>query len=211
MLLIGIIVISSFSIGYITSILISNSTPNGDTPNGDAPKFYIAIDNMWLTTGTGNTGEPRPVSSTLRGGMTQTQTASTDYHETYIRFNLIDKPNNWNKVEVSLYKYSFYKQYNAPTIWVDLFEGWAVYDEDFWFLKEIKIEDDKGVARSCLIIAIAQTERVVGVKDEKDRYSYPIRIETGKENGDLWKLEEQKFDVSKNNYDFLKGLQEFLK
>ena len=88
---------------------------------------------------------------------------------------------------------------------------WAVYDEDFWFLKEIKIEDDKGVARSCLIIAIAQTERVVGVKDEKDRYSYPIRIETGKENEDLWKLEEQKFDVSKNNYDFLKGLQEFLK
>jgi len=88
---------------------------------------------------------------------------------------------------------------------------WTVYNDDFWFLKEIKIVDDKGVTRSCLIIAIAQTKRVVGVKDEKDRYSYPIRIETGKENGDLWKLEEQKFDVYKNNYDFLKELQEFLK
>ncbi len=138
-LLVGIIVISSFSIGYITSLLISNSTPNGDTPNGDTPKFYSAIDNMWLTTGTGNTGEPRPVSSTLRGGMTQTQTASTDYHEIYIRFSLIDKPNNWNKVEVSLYKYSFYKQYNAPTIWVDLFEGnWTeeyITNEIYWDLK----------------------------------------------------------------------------
>ena len=88
---------------------------------------------------------------------------------------------------------------------------WTDYNDDFWFLKEIKIADEKGVTRSCLIIAIAQTEREVGVKDELNRYSYPIRIETGKENEVFWKLNEQKFDVSKNNYDFLKELQEFLK
>jgi len=134
LLLVVIIVISSFSIGFITSILVNNSTPN------DTPKFYIAIDNMWLTTGTGNTGTPRTVDSHLRAGMSQTQTATTGYHEAYIRFSVANKPNKWSKVEISLYKYSFYKQINAPTIWVDLFEGnWTeeyITNEIYWDLKD---------------------------------------------------------------------------
>ncbi len=88
---------------------------------------------------------------------------------------------------------------------------WSDYYDDFWFLKEIKIQDDVGVTRSCLIIAIAQTDNVVGVKDENNRYSYPIRIETGKENGDFWKLDEQKTRITKDNYDFLKELKQFSK
>ena len=88
---------------------------------------------------------------------------------------------------------------------------WTVYDKDFWFLKEIKIEDEHGVPKSCLIIAIAQTIEVVGVKDENNRYSYPIRIETGKENGDFSKIERQKMDIQKDNFGFLKELQEFSK
>ncbi len=51
----------------------------------------------------------------------------------------------------------------------------------------------------------------MGVKDENKKYSYPIRIETGKENEDFWKLDEQKLRINKDNYDFLKELKEFSK
>lgn len=88
---------------------------------------------------------------------------------------------------------------------------WTVYNGDFWFLKEINIDDEHGVTKSCLIIVIAQTIEVVGVIDENNRYSYPIRIETGKENGHLWELEEQKINIPKDNFGFLRELQEFSK
>jgi len=48
------------------------------------------------------------------------------------------------------------------------------------FLIIFKNEDDVGVKLSCLIIAIVQIDNILGVKDENIRFSFPIRIKTGK-------------------------------
>lgn len=130
-LLVGIIVISSFSIGYITSILVSNNTPNApidDTPIDDIPKFYIATDDIWFTeykyTPDYYFDRFRPDMNYLRVNGGEDGTANPDYSVMYIRFNLTNKPNNWSKCEISLYEFGFSKLGSyAVSFSVDLFEG----------------------------------------------------------------------------------------
>ncbi len=94
-LLVGIIAISSFSIGYIAFILIN-------TPNDDTPKFYIAIDDTYYNSGGmgefvyGNKTYIR-IGGAGRGG------------SGLFKFDLRDKPEQWSKLEVSFsakYKYA---------------------------------------------------------------------------------------------------------
>lgn len=87
---------------------------------------------------------------------------------------------------------------------------WIKNRNDFWVLKEITINNEEGKTQNCLIIIVAQTKNVMGVKDEQGKYSYPIRIETGKENKDPYELELNKADIFKNNYDFLLEIQSFI-
>ncbi len=58
--IIGIVAISSFSIGYITSIVIN-------TPIDDTPKLYIATDDTYLY-GIGNDDKPQGNETFIMAG-----------------------------------------------------------------------------------------------------------------------------------------------
>ena len=144
-LLIGVIVISSFSIGYITSILINNSTPNNDS-NNDVPKFYIAIDDIWFTRYGSLPNyyydNIRPNMNYLVVGGGEDGTATPDFHVTYIRFDLNNKPTSWTKVEISLYEWNFNKMSDYVVDFrIDLFEGnWnetSGNTEIYWKVEEV--------------------------------------------------------------------------
>lgn len=97
--------------------------PNEPDPDLDPePKFYIAIDDMYMCERS-SLNYFKGNLSILMTGLSDTNTANPNLYEIFIRFNLTDRPQNWSKVEISLYKYQFIKQVNPPTIWVDLFEG----------------------------------------------------------------------------------------
>jgi len=144
-LFIGIIVISSFSIGYLTSILVN--IPNNDSPNDDdTPKFYIAIDDVWFTkyrsTPDYYYNNFRPDMNYLKTGGGNDGTANPSYDVIYIRFNLTNRPNNWSKVEISLYEYNFYKLGDyVVSFRTDLFEGdWnetSGNTEVYWKIEDI--------------------------------------------------------------------------
>ena len=102
-LLIGIIVTISFSIGYITSILINNGIPNDSIPNDDIPKFYIATDDMQFI----NSNPRLDINqSTIRIGYYGQYIGPNYIHDFLIKFNLTNKPQNWIKCEIQIYKYS---------------------------------------------------------------------------------------------------------
>lgn len=132
LLLIGLGILIGFGIGIITGVLILN-VPNKinepDEPNNEPePKFYIATDDIWFTK---YNGLPDYYYDNMRSDMNYLHvgggndgTATVDYHVIYIRFNLISKPNNWSKCEISLYEWNFYKLGDyVVSFSVDLFEG----------------------------------------------------------------------------------------
>ena len=90
-LLVGIIVISSFSIGYITSILISNSILN----NNDTPKFYIAIDDIEIRVGT------NPFESNVKIAYDYDSVPIGGGRGFLMRFDLRNKPRSWSKCVIS--------------------------------------------------------------------------------------------------------------
>jgi len=82
-------------------------------------------------------------------------------------------------------------------------QKWIKYEDDFWFLKEIKLKNNNGIDCDCLIISIKQTRGVVGVETESGYYSYPRRVETGLERNDKDKIIQKKIGVYIDNFDFL--------
>ncbi len=122
LLLIGLSILIVFGIGIITGVLILNVPNETEIPDEPEPKFYIAIDDMYMCERSSLNYFKGNLSSLLTG-LSGTDTANPDLYEIFIRFNLTDRPQNWSKVEILLYKYQFIKQIYAPTIWVDLFEG----------------------------------------------------------------------------------------
>ena len=117
---IGVIIVSSFSIGFMVSTLINNPIDN--------TKLYIAIDDIWFTK-YGSTPDYyydniRPDMNSLMVGGGNDGTANPSYSVAYIRFDLRNKPSSWEKCEISLYEYSFYKMSDYVVGFrVDLFEG----------------------------------------------------------------------------------------
>ena len=53
------------------------------------------------------------------------------------------------------------------------------YQEEFFALEEVILNDSNGIKKSCIAIVIAQTKYPVGVKNLNSNYSYPVRLETG--------------------------------
>ncbi len=93
---------------------IPDNIPDEPTPEPE-PIFYIGIDDSY-TNGR---------SSYIFGNETYLKITEGWNDITFIRFNLIDKPKNYSKVEISLYIYSAYE--NCPfgdiAIWIKLFES----------------------------------------------------------------------------------------
>jgi len=81
---------------------------------------------------------------------------------------------------------------------------------DFIHLQPIILNDDLSQNKICLIIAIAQTKDGIPVKDEKGRFSYPERLETGLHRTSYEKIRKSKASVAHGNYDFISNLYSFL-
>ena len=81
---------------------------------------------------------------------------------------------------------------------------------DFVHFQVIILKDNSSRDRHCLIVAIAQTKNVISVKDERGRYSFPERLETGLDRTTEDKIRFSKAQVWHNNYNFLRDLQTFL-
>ncbi len=54
-----------------------------------------------------------------------------------------------------------------------------IYPKDFVFIKSISLTDSKGSEIDCILIAIAQTQEGVAVKDDNNNYSYFFMITSG--------------------------------
>lgn len=86
---------------------------------------------------------------------------------------------------------------------------WTDYDKDFFQIKTISLSDKKGSIKTCVIIIVAQTKEVIGVKQENEDYSYKIRLETGCKSFNRNKIKETKKNLYDDNYNFFKNLKEF--
>lgn len=98
-LVIGIVAISGFSIGYITSILISNNIPHND------PKLYIATDDIQFV----NANPRLDINqSKIRIGYYGMNIGTNWVYDFLIKFDLTDKPQDWSKCEFQIYKSSIH-------------------------------------------------------------------------------------------------------
>ena len=70
---------------------------------------------------------------------------------------------------------------------------------------------EKGTTVVCLVVAVAQTETIVGVKGATGEYYYPDREQAGIENGERQELETRKAHLKSGiNYGFIESLDDFL-
>jgi len=84
------------------------------------------------------------------------------------------------------------------------------YDGDYIHFQQVMLHNSENKDKNCLIIAIAQTKDVASVKDQAGRFSYPLRLVTGKENFDSERIRNLKIDVLKDNYSFISDLDRFI-
>jgi hypothetical protein len=82
--------------------------------------------------------------------------------------------------------------------------------KDVVYFHQVPLQDGKGDRQICLVIAVAQADSLVSVKDKEGRYTYPVRRETGFDRVDITKLEYQKIHIKDSNFDFINELREFV-
>jgi len=95
---------------------------------------------------------------------------------------------------------------------VDIIKRYTSYDKDFIKFKQVLLKNKDAQDASCLVIAVAQTKKPVSVKDESNKFSYPVRSGTGLSRVDRRQIEESKraSKVIDNNFDFVVDLDRFL-
>jgi hypothetical protein len=86
---------------------------------------------------------------------------------------------------------------------------WIDYPHDFVHCQQIQMKNDSDQEKNCLVIAIAQTKDVVGVKDETGKFSYPLRLGTGLDRVNPDTIRASKATVHDTNYSFLRDLLTF--
>jgi predicted HTH transcriptional regulator len=80
------------------------------------------------------------------------------------------------------------------------------YSNDVFYFKPVIIKDKNGDDKLCLVIVIVQNKEVVAVKCEYNRYSYPVRKETGLDRISCKEVAKQKKNVKNDNFDFMQEL-----
>jgi hypothetical protein len=81
---------------------------------------------------------------------------------------------------------------------------------DFVHFQTVLIKEDGQKEKTCLVIAIAQTRDVIGVMDEKSKFSYPIRSTTGVKRVSYDKIKNSKASIKEDNFNFVSALNYFL-
>lgn len=84
------------------------------------------------------------------------------------------------------------------------------YDDEFTKAIPLEMDDDNGVKKTIIVIAIAQSKAAVSIKDEAGKFSYPVRSGTGKENSDLEKIERSKRFIHRDNYNFILEMEKLI-
>ena len=74
-------------------------------------------------------------------------------------------------------------------------------DTNFIVIKQIYLDCDVNNKKECMIVIVPQTKDPVVVKDLTDRYSYPVRLETGLDRQSLNRVTRSKKEVNRDNYD----------
>ncbi len=83
-------------------------------------------------------------------------------------------------------------------------------ENEFFKTKELSLENENRIRCSCLMIFIAQTKKVIEIKQRNNVYSYPIRVETGLERLSYSEIQSKKKDIENDNFNFLKNLKVFV-
>ena len=115
-----------FSIIFISGIIVGISILNIKTPKSE-PKLYIATDDISMVW---NSPEFHAEFNGSQTFIVSGEYASDIYSRFYgawIQFDLTDRPDNWESVEISLYNFEYDGEYNFRGIDLDL---WA-YKQDW--------------------------------------------------------------------------------
>ena len=81
------------------------------------------------------------------------------------------------------------------------------YNTDFVHFQPIKMLNNDGIEKDCLIIAISQTKEVISVKDVNTKMvAYPKRFETGKQRIDYDSIKSEKKDLLRDNHNYISTL-----
>ena len=84
------------------------------------------------------------------------------------------------------------------------------YNENFMKIQQIKLKDKDKIEKICLIIAIAQTMKVIGVLQDDGSYIYKKRIGPSSETVNPEEIRESKQVVHSDNFDFILYLKRYV-
>jgi hypothetical protein len=84
------------------------------------------------------------------------------------------------------------------------------YQRELTTFKQITINCE-GVSKICLVIVVAQACQAVGVNDGQGNFTYPVRLETGKQRTTLFDLLQKKAHIKSDNIDFINELLQFIR
>jgi len=83
------------------------------------------------------------------------------------------------------------------------------YKREFYHIRAIKLKDQDGMAKNCIIIVVKQTKKVIGVRHGKGYISFKVRTQTGVESINRDMIKENKKGIVYDNYKFLNYLKRF--
>ena len=75
------------------------------------------------------------------------------------------------------------------------------YEKDFTHFVPFAVNDT--TEKNCLVIGIEQTRKAVSVSSPDGKYSWPVRLETGKIRSDEKNIDKSKQKVGRDNVDFM--------
>jgi hypothetical protein len=83
------------------------------------------------------------------------------------------------------------------------------YDHEIATFKQVVI-GQKGEEKVCLVVVVSQAYKPVAVNDGTDRFSYPVRRETGISRVSREHVPVSKMDLESDNRDFVSVLNQFV-
>ncbi len=83
------------------------------------------------------------------------------------------------------------------------------YKKKFYYIRAIKLKDQDGIDKNCIIIVVKQTKGVIGVKVKKGYISYKIRAQAEVVSMDYDLIKENKKDIIYDNFKFLNYVKKF--
>jgi Putative DNA-binding domain len=79
------------------------------------------------------------------------------------------------------------------------------YDRELVTFNQIYLEPEGGAPALCLVIIVAQSCQAVGVNVGAGSFTYPIRLETGKQRSSQIDIARRKQFLKNDNFDFVSG------